>query len=55
MSRQPKRKVTMFSEMPMGLDICFVENSKQVGKRLRYKDPDRIHDHLRAVHCCICW
>jgi hypothetical protein len=39
-ARQPKRTVRMFfSEMPMGLDICFVENDQQVGRRLRYKDP----------------
>jgi hypothetical protein len=38
-------------EEPMGLDICFCEGSVQVGKRIHYKDPDRIYDLLRAAHC----
>ena len=51
-ARTPKRKVKMhFYEMPMGLDVCFIENSQQLGKRLHYADPTRIYDLLRAAHC----
>lgn len=42
-----------YGEMPMGLDICFIENNQQIGKRLNYTDPTRIYDLLRAANCSI--
>jgi hypothetical protein len=49
-----KHIVRMFySQMPLGLDVCFCEGNQQIGKRLRYADPDRIYDLLRAANCQI--
>jgi hypothetical protein len=39
-----------YQEMPTGLNVCFCEGSKQVGKQFHYHDPDRIYDLLRAAH-----
>jgi hypothetical protein len=53
-ARAPKHKVRMFyTETPMELDICFIENNQQIGKRLKYSDPSRIYDLLRAANCPI--
>jgi hypothetical protein len=44
-----KHSVRMFySEMPMAVDVCFCEGNKQIGKRLRLSDSERIYDLLRA-------
>jgi hypothetical protein len=42
-----------YSEMPLGLDLCFCEGNQQIGKRLKFSDPDRIYDLLKAAHCPI--
>jgi hypothetical protein len=47
-----KHTVKMFySELPMGRDVCFCEGNQQIGKRLKFSDPDRIYDLLRAAKC----
>jgi hypothetical protein len=38
-----------FSELPMGLNVCFVEGMQQVGKQRTYPDPSRVYDILRAA------
>lgn len=40
-----------YYEMPLGLDIYFMENNQQIGKLLNYADPARIYDLLKAAHC----
>ena len=40
-----------YYESPLCVDICFIENNQQVGKRLQYKDPTKIFDLLKAAHC----
>jgi hypothetical protein len=39
-----------YSQMPLGLDVCFCEGNQQIGKRLRFADTDRICDLLKAAH-----
>jgi hypothetical protein len=50
-ARYPKRKVRMhFYDTPAGLDVCFCENSEQIGRRRLYKDPDKLFEILKAAH-----
>jgi hypothetical protein len=39
-----------YMELPMGLSVCFMEGNQQIGKLLKYKDPARLFEILRAAH-----
>ena len=38
-----------FQDLPLGLNICFVDGMAQVGKQRTYSDPDKVYDILRAA------